>query len=209
MTDANDADDEFDEDEDLMREASPDILMELMTLMKGRAVVVRPWHAFRDPRVPSPTWRDAEPLIRLIRENADADRLSRDEAHYMIAKIVERLVVTRAREDPAFVRDEARRAQILQDFYLEDERGWDSFQQTPEYQRLAELWGARMLRASAEWLDELGEHEMARLIRVDMDEYEKRHAEGWSTFFGIPLSEAQSWNDPTVERAKVNDFWSR
>lgn len=190
---AGDNDDVSDLDT-LMREAPLESLLLLISLGKGSHAAVRPWRAFRAPRVPNPTWRDAEPLVRMIREWTDRGQFSRNEAHYMVARIVELLIDTRTAEDPAFVEDEARRAQILEEYGIAQQNDWDRTEQPVEYRLLFELWGARMMRASADWLDELGEREMARLMRVDPEEYAKRQEAGWSAFYGIELTKGTVWD---------------
>lgn len=201
---AGDLDEAMDLDT-LMREAPLENLLLLISLGKGSEAAVRPWRAFRAPRVPNPTWRDAEPLVRMIREWTDRGQFSRNEAHYMVARIVELLIDTRTAEDPDFVRDEARRAQILEEYGIAHQGDWDRTEQPVEYRRLFELWGARMMRTSADWLDELGEREMARLMRVDPEEYVKRQEEGWSAFYGIELTKGTVWDSPSVGRPVIDD----
>ncbi len=199
------ADDTEDDRYDYLRAADPEHLIFLLSLRKGRIQAKPVWNAARDPRVVNATWRDAEPVVRMVQRRADAGMFTRDERHYMIANIVERLVETRARENPRFVKREERRAEIRAAHGVECDDDWDLARTPSEYQRLTEQWGASMMKTAAVWLQELGEREMARLMRVDPEEYANHQHAGWSAMFGIRISKDTGWEESSAARAAQRD----
>ncbi len=206
MTQADDnTNDDEDDNDDYLYSVDPELLIFLISRQRGRLEAKPLWNALRDPRVTDATWRDGEPIVRLIQRRADAGEFTRDERHYMIGNVVERLVETRARETPRFVKGEERRAEIRAAHGVACDDDWDLSQTPREYQRLTEQWGASMMKTAAVWLQELGEREMARLMRVDPEEYGNHQEAGWSTMFGIRISKDTGWEVSSAAKAAQRD----
>lgn len=173
----------------IIERGSPDDVFLMLINTKGMLEAKLAWNAYRDSRGPDATLHDVEPLAREIQRAADDGTFTRDERHYLIGNLAERKAPLRAREQPEFVWLEERLARFCADRVIDPDDDWDFILAPKEYRELRSALEAKLMSIEAEWLDSIGESEMARLLVDDVDEYVRRQERGWSALFGITRSE--------------------
>lgn len=184
----------------IIERGSPDDVFLMLINAKGMLEAKLAWNAYRDSRGPDATLHDVEPLARKIQRAADNGTFTRDERHYLIGNLAERKAPLRARELPEFVWLEERLARLCANHVIDPDDDWDFILAPKEYRELCRAREAKLMSIEAEWLESLGETEMARLLVDDANEYLRRQERGWTALFGVTRSEWEAAQEEKRER---------
>lgn len=149
-----------------------DELLSLLVEMRGTSKALDVWRAIRDPMWNGMSWREVEPVMRMIQALGDAGVFSDEERFFLLASIGDAVLPTRAREDPRF--DEVERAMedVRTAHGLTDDEEWLLDESPAEYQALAQEWDRIADTQMAAWFASLGEREMAWLRLHNASEFE-------------------------------------
>ncbi len=159
---------------------SPDMdeLLSLLIEVRGTPEALGVWREIREPMEHGMSWRDVEPVMRMIQALSDAGLFSGDERFFLLASVGESVLPTRAREDPRFEEVERAMDAVRAAHGLTDEEEWFLDESPAEYQALAGEWDRIADTQMAAWFASLGEREMAWLVLHNTLEFEARYEEG-------------------------------
>lgn len=159
---------------------SPDMdeLLSWLVEVRGTPQALDVWREIREPMWDGMSWRDVEPVMRMIQALSDAGIFSHEQRFFLLASIGDAVLPTRAREDPRFEEVERAMEALRTAHGLTDEEDWMLAESPAEYQALSDEWDRISDAQLAVWYASLGEREMAWLLLHNASEYYARVEEG-------------------------------
>ncbi len=128
-------------------------------------------------------WPHVESLIRQVQTMSDAGQLSAGERFFLVAQFTDAAASSRATVNARFVELD----QEIEDFErahgLTEGEFWYTYEAPAGHIALNAEWDAISKAERIRWLEELGEPEIARLLRDDEDAFDARCSEGGRDLF--------------------------
>lgn len=160
-------------------------LLTLLAELRGSPEARDVWRLLTDPFWSAGSWRDVDPLLRMIQAMGDAGLFTDEERFFLIGNLGDAVVPSRASEDPRFPEVEREMQRVRDEHGLTEDEDW-LLPEAPEgYRALNDEWGRIADREMARWFRELGEQEMAWLLLNDRGEFEARWDAGRRELLGI------------------------
>jgi hypothetical protein len=163
----------------------PHELLSILAEVRGTAEAQPVWRELADQFWNGASWRDVDPVMRMIQAMGDAGLFSEAERFFLLGNLSDAVVPSRASEDPRFSEVEEEIERVRSEHGLSEDEDWYLHEASQEYRELNEEWRAIADREMARWYESLGEWEMARLIVRDRVEFESRWDEGRRELFGV------------------------
>lgn len=159
-------------------------LLSVLAEVRGTAEAQPVWRELADQFWHGASWRDVDPIMRMMQAMGDAGLFSEAERFFLLGNLGDAVVPSRASEDPRFAEVEEEIEQVRREHGLSDDEDWYLHEAPQEYRELNEEWSAIADREMARWFESLEEWELARLIVRDRVEFESRWDEGRRELFG-------------------------
>jgi hypothetical protein len=159
-------------------------LLALLAEVRGTPQALDVWHALTEPLWNGGTWRDADPLLRMIQAMGDAGIFSPDERLFLFSSVGDAVMPSRASEDPRFAEVNRAMERLKREHGLGADEAWLLDEAPEEYRALNTEWCRIADEQLAAWWLSLGEREMAWLQVHDEGEWYARHAAGREELMG-------------------------
>ncbi|MCC6930763.1 MAG: hypothetical protein IT359_17365 [Gemmatimonadaceae bacterium] len=166
---------------------APDVyeVLNLLAEYRGTPEAQHLLHIIAEPFWSNGSWRELDPLLRMIQAMADAGLFSAEERFFLVGHLSDAVVPSRAREDPRFPEVEREMQQVREEHDLAEGEDWYLPEAPEAYRRLNDEWCRITDQEMAKWFRELGEYEIAWLLVGNQEEFEARWDVGRRELFGI------------------------
>ena len=165
-------------------EPDPYELLSLLAEVRGTPDALDVWRVLKAPYESGSSWREVDPIMRMIQAMGDAGVFSRADRFFLLGSLSDAVVPSRASEDPRFHEVEQEMELVRCTHGLTEDDDWYLDEAPPEYRELNDEWCEIADREMARWFESLGEWEMARLLVRDRSAFEARWGEGRRELFG-------------------------
>ncbi len=159
-------------------------LLALLAELRGTPEAIDVCHALTEPLWNDASWRDADPLLRMIQAMGDAGIFSPDERLFLFSTVGDAVMPSRASEDPRFTEVDLAMERVKREHGLDDDEDWLLHEAPEEYRMLNAEWCRIADEQLAAWWLSLGEREMAWLQVHDENEWNARHEAGREELLG-------------------------
>ncbi len=150
----------------------------MLAEVRGTPDALDVWRVLKEPYWTGSSWREVDPIMRMIQAMGDAGLFSRAERFFLLGSLGDAVVPSRASEDPRFPEVEQAMERVRLEHGLGEDEEWLLHEAPDEYRALNDEWCRIADREMSKWFAELGEREMARTMAGDRSLFELRWDEG-------------------------------